>query len=155
MLGPAESKVARALLGGHAPSIAKAIMDNDDVKEAIIKLLLRKLNEECTYLCRLTTTSPFRAIPINQLATFKWKDMMADLEQKAPLLFQIVHSIASRNDHRNTVKVGTVHNPGICSAVAILLKERNREKQVHKHGNTLENQVKSLSTYNNRGVWIL
>ena len=31
------------------------------------------------------------------------------------------------NDHRNIIKVGAAHYPGICCAAAILLKERNHE----------------------------
>lgn len=127
MLGSAESKVARALLGSNPVSIAKAVLNEDDLREAIIKQLLRELNEECTNLCRKTTKSPFRTIPVDELANFKWNDLVAELQLKAPLLFKIFHSIAARNDHRNVVKVGVAHYPGICSATAILLKERNRE----------------------------
>ena len=61
MLGTAESKIARALIGGHARSIAKAVMTKDDVKENIIKLLLGKLNEECASLCR-KAISPLSAL---------------------------------------------------------------------------------------------
>ncbi len=88
------------------------MLGQDDVKGVLL------LNEECTSLCRKTTTSPFHTIPVNWLASFKWKDMIADLQLKAPFLFTLLHSIVSRNDHRNVV---------ICSAAAILLKERNRE----------------------------
>ena len=127
VLGPAEARVARALLGGHSLSIAKAVMQHDGIREAVVRVLLGKLNEECTNLCRKTTPSHFHTIPVDQLDTFSWKDMVADLQQKAPFVFTVLDSITSRNDHRNTTKVGAVHYPGICSAVAILLKERNRE----------------------------
>ena len=125
-LGPAESKVARALLGGHAPSIAKAVLEQD-IKNAVIHQLLVKLNDECTNLCRKSVISPFRTIPVDQMASFKWKDMVEELQQRAPILFTVLQSVASRNDHRNTVKTTTAHYPGICSAAAIILKERNRE----------------------------
>ena len=63
----AEGKVARALIGDDADSIAKAAMKIDDVKEAIIKQILRILNEECSRLCKLkeNTPSQFRKIPVN------------------------------------------------------------------------------------------
>ena len=126
VLGPVECNVARARRGGHAASIANAVMSQDDIREATVRLLV-KLNEECTSVCRMALTSPFHAIPVEQLVTFNWKDMAADLEQKAPLLFRVLHSITARNDHRTMVKVGDAHYPGISSAAAILLKERNRE----------------------------
>ena len=72
MLGPAKGKVARALLGGHATSTAKAVLELDDVKEAVIKQLLREINGECSKLCSKTTISPYRTIPVDQLASFKW-----------------------------------------------------------------------------------
>ena len=67
MLGTAESKIARALIGGHARSIAKAVMTQDDVKENIIKLLLGKLKEECASLCRKAISSPFCTMPTDQI----------------------------------------------------------------------------------------
>ena len=127
VLGTSGSKIARALLGVQAMSIAKAVLDQTEIKEAIITLLLGKLNEECTSLCRKTHSSPFRTIPVDQLAKYKWQDMVEDLQQQAPFLFSVLYSITSRSDHRNAVKTGVAHYPGICSAAAILLKVRNRQ----------------------------
>ena len=55
--------------------------------------------------------------------TFRWGDYYKELDQKAPLS-RIATSIVKHNDHRNK---GTHHIPGVCMAIAILLKERNRE----------------------------
>ena len=101
-------------------SIAKAVMGQDDTREAFVMVLLRKLNNECTNRCRKSSSSPFHTIPVDQLAAFNWKDMVADLQQKAPPLFMVLDSITARNDHRNTMEVGAAHYPGICSAAAIL-----------------------------------
>ena len=72
-------------------------MTRDDVKETIIKLLLGKLNEKCSSLCRKDITSPFCTLPADQMASFKWVDMATDLKVKAPLFFTLLDSIASRN----------------------------------------------------------
>ena len=127
VLGTAESKIARVLLGGQPTAIAKAVLQQDDVKEAITKQLIGALNEECTNLCKKKNASLFRAIPVDRLASFKWIDMVEDLKQKAPVLFSVLYTIVSSNDRRNTTKVGSVHYPAICTAVAALLKEKNRE----------------------------
>lgn len=108
-------------------SIAKAAMSVDGVREAIITLLLGTLNQECGKLCRRQPQSSFRKIPVDKLAEFKWSDMMLELERDAPLLLKIIHCLVARNDSRNKCKVGTAHHPGICTAVSIILKERNRE----------------------------
>ena len=116
--------MVRALLGGHAGSIAKAVLKIGDVREAIVTQILGTLNDEC-----VNTSSLFRSIPYEELDEFKWENMVAELQLKAPLLYRVLHSLelASRNDHQNVVKVGAAHFPGICSSIAILLKERNRE----------------------------
>ena len=84
VLGQAGGKVARALLGGHATSIAKAVLEWENVKEAVIQQLHRKINEECSKLCSKTTISPYRTIPVDRLAGLKWKDVAEELQQKAP-----------------------------------------------------------------------
>ena len=129
MLGEREGKVARHLLGGHAPSIAKAVMAMDDVRESLFSLFLDAINEECNNLCRRspTNSSLFRKMPLSQIVDFKWSALVSELESRAPLLFKALSSIAAHSDNRNKSKVGVAHHPGICMAVAIILKERNRE----------------------------
>ena len=51
---------------------------------------------------------------------------MEELQTKCPTLLQLLWAIVSRSDHRNRVKQGEQHYPGMCVAVAILLKERNK-----------------------------
>lgn len=124
----AEGKIARTLLGGNANSIAKAALAVDKVKEAIVNILLNDMNDECRKLCRKKPACTlFRKCPVDKLAEFKWKNMIDELKSDAPLLFTIISSLVSHNDARNKTKVGAAHHPGICSTVAVLLKERNRE----------------------------
>ena len=93
--------------------------------------------------------------PIEKVSDFRWCDCIAELKLKAPILLEVVSALVSCNDSRNKQKRGDVHNPGICMAIAILLKERNREmcgiqtlvslvlftsrvqKQVHVHTNVI------------------
>lgn len=126
-LGASEGKLTRALLGGDPVSIGKAALAVDGVREAIITQLLGTLNRECGTLCRKHPESPFRKIPVDKLAGFKWSDMMTELDRDAPLLLRIIHCLVARNDARNKSKAGPARHPGICTAVAIILKERNRE----------------------------
>ena len=127
-LGPAEGKLARAVLGSDPVSITKAALQINGVKEAVVTQLLGWLNKECSKLCGFKPTSSlFCRIPVDKLAEFKWGDMMVELEQDAPLLMKIIQCLVARNDSRNKCKVGAAHYPGICTAVAVILKERNRE----------------------------
>ena len=122
-----DAKVGRALAGGHIPSVAKAAMDHRGLREAILQLVLNKIGAECTTLCKRSPPSLFRKIAVEELMEFRWEKLIADLCTKAPLLLQILSSIVSTNDHRNRQKAGAAHYPGICMAIAVILKERNRE----------------------------
>ena len=53
--------------------------------------------------------------------------MKMELEQDAPLLLKIMNCLVARYDYWNKCKVGTAHNPGFCTAAAVILKERIRE----------------------------
>ena len=61
------------------------------------------------------------------MASNTWKVFISELESKAPTLLHLLTTLVSFNDRRNVSKVGTSHYPSICTAVAVLLKERNRE----------------------------
>ena len=69
----------------------------------------------------------FRHIPLENLLEFEWTKCIAELQDKAPTLLRLFSAIVKHNDHRNTSKHGEPHHPGICMAMAILMKERNRE----------------------------
>ncbi len=128
-LGENEGKLARALLGGHSRSIAKAVMQMSSVREEVFTSFLNVLDNECRRLCQkqADTPSKFKSSPVDQLHKFSWKELIHELTLKAPKLLKILTTIVARNDHRNKHKIGSAHYPGICMAAAVLLKERNRE----------------------------
>ena len=126
-MGDQEGKVARNLLGGHAPSIAKAVMAMENVRESLIHLFLLAINEECNVLCQRSEKSLFRKMSVVQSLEFQWTPFVDELKAKSPLLYSILQSIVTRGDSRNTLKVGAAHNPAICMTAAVILKERNRE----------------------------
>ena len=100
-------------------------MGHQVLREAVTLLLLDKIDEECSKLCQRRSDSPslFRKVPVTEMSDFKWDRFLDELRSKAPTLFQVLSTIASRNDHRNEHKCGHTHNAGS----AIVLKERNRE----------------------------
>lgn len=82
--------------------------------------------DEFSSLCQ-RTGSLFRSIPVTALARNNWDVFVSELKSKAPTLLNILLTLVSFNDRRNTTKVGAAHHPGVCAAVAVLLKERSRE----------------------------
>ena len=117
-------KVGAALAGGHALSIAKAVFAHSQLREHILLKVLDLICEESATLCKRNPASAFRRIPIDSLGMFCWEH---ELDHKAPILSRIATSMVKHNDHRNSKKKGTHHLPAVCMAIAILLKERNRE----------------------------
>ena len=63
-VGEIERRIVRALLGGHPPSIDKAIKAMDKVREAVFTLFLDAINLERNALCKKSTNTPtnFRRI---------------------------------------------------------------------------------------------
>ena len=116
-------KVGAALAGGHASSIAKAVFAHSQLREHILLKVLDLICEESATLCKRNPASSFRRIPIDSLSMFCWEHYYKELDHKAPILSRMV----KHNDHRNSKKKGTHHLPAVCMAIAILLKERNRE----------------------------
>eukprot|EP00731_Ephydatia_muelleri_P013473 Em0007g783a len=72
--------------------------------------------------------SLFRHMSLKQAENFSWTRAISKIRTKAPTLFSIMNNFvvtrcsASKNKH----KKGDAQYPGWCTAVAILLKERNR-----------------------------
>ena len=85
-----ESKLGRALAGGHVPSIDKAIVRIDSLKQAVFLELMDQVDNECSQLCQISRkTSLFCKVPVNQLEEFKWDGFIEELRNKAPLLLQL------------------------------------------------------------------
>ena len=96
------------------------------LREAVYAHLLQTLTDECSSLCQITGPSLFRSISVTDFETNCWDTFISELESRAPTLLHIVLTLVSFNDRRNKIKVGASHHPGVCAAVAILLKERSK-----------------------------
>ncbi len=114
------------------------------MKDCLIDKVINLLNDECAALCSKATNPPslFRKFPIHKADSFSWDSYVDELVVKAPILWKMLSFLVSRSDHRNKARVDTIfyfnlqywylqvkkgdkHTPGICTAVSILLKERN------------------------------
>ena len=113
---------------GHLPSVVDAIMNQSDLREMVMQRIVDNINLECFRVCQLTTPlSPFRKVDASKCSSFQWKALVEDLTRKAPTLWKILSSITTSDYRRKKGAVIDTQYPGLCMAVAILLKERNRE----------------------------
>lgn len=120
-------KLGCALAGGDPKAIAKAALSEATVRECILKKITQQVDEECTCLCSRQPVSEFRKISPAQMENFTWDCLIEELKTKCPIFYRLLMTVVSHTDHRNTCKKGSVHNPGVCMAAAVLFKERNRE----------------------------
>lgn len=90
----------------------------------LFKQFLSQIDAECNRLCQgQPNATAFRKIPQSSL-TDSIGMLLYKIYTNTPL---ILSTIACHGDHRNKIKVGNVHNPGICMAAAVILKEQNCE----------------------------
>ena len=120
------------MAGGNSASIARAVYSHRDIHEKLLHKFMGDLESECSSICKRAlpgTGKPslFRKIPVKDMPTFSWSDCVNKLESTAPLLLRLMLLIVSHSNHRNKDKRCERHYPGMCMAIATLLKERNRE----------------------------
>ena len=99
----------------------------EEVCEAVFTHFLDAIDHECTTLCRKLAPTHFRTVPMENVQQFNWQPFVDDLECCGPLLLRALTRIAGHSNRRNKGKVGPAHFPGICTAAAVILKERHRE----------------------------
>lgn len=127
-LGESEGEIAWSLANNDPLSFASGIMRVKSLQEAVFLYMLEVFCTECNELCKLVGgASLFRKLPVTDMANIKWEDFILELDSKAPNLLHALLTIVSPRDDKNSTKVGSAHFPGLCTAVALLLKERNRE----------------------------
>jgi len=93
-------KLAKALAGGHLPSIAKAAFSVPELRELLLDKFITLLNDECSALCRKSNDPP----------------SVGELVERAPTMLRLLTFLVNRSDHRNKHKRGDKHNRGICVA---------------------------------------
>lgn len=122
-------KLARAVAGDNVKSVCRAVFAIPHLREELVSRVTRTIDDECAFLCtkRVELMSLFRSMSLRQAECFLWAQAIAELESKAPTLYTILNSIVTHSASRNKFKKGESQYPGICMAVAILLKERNKQ----------------------------
>ena len=126
-LQQAESKLVGALVRHHTPSIVNAAIEIPGVKDELFSYFSHLIVTECQVLCQKKPPSLFRHVPVEKIDDFEWEDLMKELQSRAPLLLKVLSAIVARVDPRCEKKSSTILYPAIVTAVAVLLKGRNRE----------------------------
>lgn len=121
------NRIGRAIAGGSNDALVRSLFSHDVLRDMLINKVISIIADECLALCRRSEPSIFRKSKPVEYVDFKWLKYIEDLKCRAPVLLQLCKVIVSHGDKRNSLKHGDVHLPGICMAISVLLKERNRE----------------------------
>ena len=120
-------KVAQDLADGDCPSVANAVMTEPSLRSEVLILVARVLDEECSRLCSTAPpVSLFRRYPLFERDSFSYSKCIVELQTKCPTLYQLLWTVVTKTDRRNSTKREQHHHPGLCMAVALILKERNQ-----------------------------
>ena len=130
VVSPQYLKIVKALAGGNMTSICRAFFANPHLRQEAVSKVSRMVNDECSLLCKKNAqpVSLFRHMSLEQAEKFTWTQAISEISSKAPTLFSIMNNcvVTQHSASRNKHKKGEAQYPGLCTAVAILLKERNR-----------------------------
>lgn len=109
-------------------SIARQAMNDQRIRERILNILGEKIRKEMKAMCSLTDLSILRDTSPKTLQSFKWDTLVAELQQKAPILTKVLRQCSQRTRkpselQRKTRRIPDNHVVAICAA--ILLRHRN------------------------------
>lgn len=110
--------------GSNFKAIADAAMDCPGLKEAIEDRICSDVAKECKKLCAKNNPSLLRTATKDNILNFSWSAVGHELNDRAPLFHRLLlvsadpKSISQANDPNRY--------PGVCTAAAILLKNRDK-----------------------------
>ncbi len=101
-------------------------MKCNEVSCLVVGLVLKRLRDECEQLCSRSRKGMLRKSSPDDLQSFNWVSIASELKQEAPLLFAVLTAAGAPPRPRNVSKGATEESryPAICTAAAVLLKER-------------------------------
>ena len=134
-VSPCLKPIALALHQNNWQVLAEAVHTIPVVSSLAINVVLNMLQLECQQLCRKDSTCILKRSSPADLHSFNFVALANDLKQKAPLLFAFLEAVGAPDCRRN-VRKGVVEEtryPALCTAAAVLLKERCEDMNALQH----------------------
>ena len=126
VMSPTLRPIALALYRGNWQSIARSVMKCSALSAIVVELVLKRLREECELLCSRSKRTKLAHSSPDELQSFSWTSVATELKQKAPILYAMLSTVGAPLRPRNIHKGASEESryPAICTAAAVLLKER-------------------------------
>lgn len=107
-----------------------------EIFEAVTDVVFQHLDSECQQLCKVVGfQSVLRRHSRKDVMQFSWQTIVAEWKEHAPLFFAFLNATMGKARARNLMKGISEESryPSICTAGAILLKERNKDMSLIHH----------------------
>ena len=90
------AELKHAVAGGNLLNIGKAILQNKQLTDVVIKLIAGVVDSECSVLCRRNNASLFRKTSVTTMPTFQWSQLVDELATNAPTLLCLLTAIVTQ-----------------------------------------------------------
>ena len=136
--GNKPESAARSVLRKDADTfqVLHLMAQRKDIFEAATDVVLQHLDSECQQLCKVVGfQSVLRRHSRNDIMKFSWQAIVAEWKEHAPIFLAFLNVIVGKVRARNVMKGVSEESrhPSICTAGAVLLKERNKDMSLIHH----------------------
>ena len=121
-------RLGKALARGSGyKSIADAVMDSAALRKAVEDRLCSDVNIECKRLCSKANPTLLRTATKDSVLNFSWRAIGQEILEKSPLFYRLLLASADpKSLSKSSDPETTERYPGICTAAAVLLKNRDK-----------------------------
>ena len=121
-------RLGKALARGSGyKSIADAVMDSAELRKAVEDRLCSDVNIECKRLCSKGNPTLLRTATKDSVLNFSWRAIGQEIREKSPLFYRLLLASADpKSLSKSSDPETTERYPGICTAAAVLLKNRDK-----------------------------
>ena len=121
-------RLGKALARGSGyKSIADAVMDSAALRKAVEDRLCSDVNIECKRLCSKANPTLLRTATKDSILNFSWRAVGQEIREKSPLFYRLLLASADpKSLSKSSDPETTERYPGICTAAAVLLKNRDK-----------------------------
>lgn len=120
--------IGRQLAVGNPKTFATSIMKHQDFQDALYEEACDLVQKELQSLCSIAHSSLLRKTTPKDLGSFEWKNMNAELIERAPRFHQFLTASVNNPSHaRNVHKKESALVPPMCDAACQLISVYNED----------------------------
>lgn len=106
-------------------SIAHQVVKDQRIKDRVVELLGDKIRSEMKAMCSLSKASILRSTSPDVLQSFKWGDVLSEMEKQAPIMLALLRkcvqrskkvSVLCQDPKRKTYRANNDTVVGVCAA---------------------------------------